>query len=209
MKSLVIVGASALGREFFSYMKVARPDIPVKGFLDSRQEVLSSFDGYPPILGTIESYRIEKDDVFLVAVGDSEKRRSYAEAIADAGGKFFTLVHPSAVVGMNVRIGEGSVIRPLSVIGCDATIGRHVIVGAQSLVAHDCIIDDYTTISPGCHVAGRCHFHAGTFMGVHSGATPDVNLGADSPVFVSAGSVVTRSFLSGTLRGVPARLIEK
>ena len=205
MKSLVIVGASALGREYFSYVCDACPSMKVRGFLDSRPDVLDGFAGYPPVLGPAEGYRPQDDDVFLVAVGDSAARRAYAERIAAAGGKFHTLVHPTVVVGRNVRIGEGSVVRPMAVIGSDATIGRHVIVGTQSLLAHDCVMDDFTTISPGCHVAGRCHFHECTFMGIHGGAVPDVELGGEGPVFVAAGAVVTHSFASGKLRGVPAK----
>ena len=79
MKSLVIVGASALGREYFSYVCDACPSMKVKGFLDSRPDVLDGFAGYPPVLGPVEDYRPQDDDVFLVAVGDSAARRAYAE----------------------------------------------------------------------------------------------------------------------------------
>ena len=116
MKSLVIIGASALGREFFSYAQTAFPSMPVKGFLDSRPDVLDCFAGYPPILGPAEGYVICKDDVFLAAVGDSGARRRYVEVIEANGGRFLTLIHPTAVVGRNVHIGEGSVVRPFAVI---------------------------------------------------------------------------------------------
>lgn len=205
MKSLVIVGASALGREYFSYVQDAMPSLSVKGFLDSRKGVLDDFPGYPPVLGPVEGYRISEEDVFLVAVGDPAARRRYVELIEAAGGEFLTLVHPTAVVGRNVRIGAGSVVRPYAVIGCDAKVGRHVIVGTQALVAHDCVMDDFTTISPGSHIAGRCHFHELTFVGIHGGSVPDVELGSEGPVFVAAGAMVTHSFGSGTLMGVPAR----
>lgn len=200
MNNLVIIGASAMGRETCSYARSC--GMPVKGFLDSRRRLLDGYDGYPPILGSVEDYDPASDDMFICALGEPEQRKAYAAKVSAKGGKFVSVVHPSAVIGENVKIGVGCIIRPMAVIGSDARIGDHVIVGALSLVAHDCVVGDYSEISPGCHIAGRCTIGEDVFMGIHSAVVPDTTIGRG--VFVAAGAVVTKSVESGRVMGVPA-----
>lgn len=200
MKHLVIIGASAMGRETCSYARACGMD--VKGFLDSRSHLLDGYEGYPPILGSVEDYEPAVDDVFICALGEPEQRKAYVAKVSAKGGKFVSIVHPSAVIGENVKIGVGCIIRPMAVIGGDARIGDHVIVGALSLVAHDCVIGDYSEISPGCHIAGWCSVGEEVFLGVHSALVPHLVLGKG--VFVAAGAVVTKSVDSGRVMGVPA-----
>lgn len=201
MMRLVIIGASALGREVCTYAREI--GMKVKGFLDSRANMLENFAEYPPILSDVEGYNIDLEDVFVCAVGDPAPRRNYCEIIARKGGKFVPIIHPTAVIGDNVKIGSGCVLRPYSVVGNDTLIGNHVIIGTQSLVAHDCNIGDYVTISPGCHVAGWCRLSYGVFLGIHSAIIPHINVGFG--VVVGAGGVVVKDVETGTVIGVPAR----
>ena len=200
MKRLIIIGASALGRETYSYASAC--GMPVKGFLDSREGVLNNYGGYPSVLSSVEEYEVSDEDVFVCAVGETDARRRYVELILSRGGEFGSIVHPSAIIGMNVTMGVGCIIRPYAVIGNDVSVGNHSIIGTQSLVAHDCKVGNYVTISPGCHIAGWCKIGEGSFMGVHSALIPNVVTG--NGVFVAAGAVVTKSFDSGRVMGVPA-----
>lgn len=201
MSNLIIIGVSALGRETYSHARAC--GLTVKGFLDSRSGLLDRFPGYPPILSSVEDYSVSKEDVFVCAVGDPSERRRYVEMVAAKGGRFVSVVHPSAVLGMNASIGAGCIIQPFAVVGNDASIGQHALIGPQSLVEHDCKAGDYATLSPGCHVAGWCTLGEGVFLGIHSAVIPHVNLG--SGVFVAAGAVVVKSIGSGRVMGVPAK----
>lgn len=200
MKHLVIIGASALGREVCSY--AADCGIKVKGFLDSRANIIGDYKNYPPILSSVETYKIASDDIFVCAIGDPLPRKQYADLIKNRGGEFVSILHPTAFVGANVSIGPGCIIRPFAAIGNDTRIGSHVIVGIQSLVAHDCKICDYVTVSPGCHIAGWCNVGEGVFVGIHSALVPHISIGQG--VYVAAGAVVTKSVDSGRVMGVPA-----
>ena len=203
MSKLVIIGARAMRRETCSYAREC--GMGVKGFLDSKTDALDGFTGYPPIFDSVENYTPEEDDVFVVALGESKPRREYASIIAAKGGRFISVIHPSAIIGDNVQIGEGCIVCPGAVIGNDAKIGNHCIIGVQSLVAHDCVLEDFVSISPGCHIAGGCKMGEGVFFGIHSAAVPKLVIGND--VFVGAGAVVTKSFESGKLVGIPAHNI--
>ena len=204
MNNLIIIGASALGREACSYARAC--GITVKGFLDSRKDVLEGMTGYPPIIGDPLTYEIEKEDVFICAVGDGEDRCRYVGKVAEKGGRFISIIHPTCVIGDNVKLGVGCLVRPFAVIGNDSEVGDHVVIGTQSLVAHDCVVKDFVTISPGCHVAGWCKLGSRAFLGIHSAVIPHVVIGES--VFVAAGAVVVKDVAEGRVMGVPARQCE-
>ena len=202
MSQLVIIGASAMGRETFTYATAL--GMQVKGFLDSRKNLLDDKPGYPPVLSSVEEYVVGIEDVFVCAVGDSVARRKFVELIEMRGGRFVSIIHPMAYVGQNVTIGDGCIICPNSTLTNDIQIGNHVIVNVNSSVSHDCSVGSFVTISPGCHIAGWCELKEDVFMGVHSAVVPHVSLGAG--VFVAAGAVVTKSVDAGRVMGVPAIL---
>ena len=201
MKKLVIIGASALGRETVDYAQAC--GMAVRGFLDSRRDILDGFAGYPPVLGAVEGFRPEPDDVFVCALGEPEQKRKYVALLADAD--WANVVHPTAIIGRNVRMGRGCIIRPFAVVGNDTVLGDHVTIGTQSLVAHDCMIGDFSVVSPGAHIAGWCRIAAGSFLGIHSAVVPHVELGSDHGVLVAAGAVVTKSTIAKRVMGIPAK----
>ena len=202
MTKLLIVGAGPMGRVAYAYAKDA--GIEVKGFIDSRPGALDGFTGYPAIVSSLDAYEPCADDAFVIALGDPAQKMDYAAQVRAKGGRFISIVHPLAYVGMNVEIGEGTVVAPNASITNDVKIGRHVLIGLNAVVSHDSQIGDYVSISPGCRVTGGCRIGAGSFLGVQSAVIPHCELGLESPVFVAAGAIVTKSFPSGRLMGVPA-----
>ena len=199
---LVIVGARAMGREACAYAQEA--GFCVKGFLDENTDALDSLEGYPPILSSVEDYEIVEGDVFVVALGDPEFRLKYAEMIVAKGGKFVSVVHPTAYIGRNAQIGIGCIICPHATITNDTVIGNHVIVNVNASINHDNRIGDYSTICPGCHLAGRVKLGRQVFIGTGASLIPDTSLG--DYVYVAAGATVTKSFARGRIMGVPATL---
>lgn len=201
MKNLVIVGASAFGREVCSYAEDC--GFRVKGFLDTRTDILSDFKGYPAILATPETYHVLEDDVFVSATGNPKEKLSYAGMLAARGARFATIVHPTAYVGRNVALGEGCIVCPHATLTNDVVLACHVAVNVSAGVNHDNVIGEGVTISPGAQLAGRVRLGARVFVGIGATVMPDVSLGND--VVVAAGAVVTRSFATGVVLGVPAR----
>ena len=200
MNKLVIVGARAMGRETYAY--ASECGIEVKGFLDSKTDVLDGFEGYPPVLNSVESYRPCDEDVFVVALGEPEYKARYAGIIAEKGGRFASVIHPTAYIGKNVNIGDGCIICPNTAITNDTEVGMHVIVNIGASVSHDNRIGDSSTICPGARLAGRVCIGRCVFVGTGALIIPDVQLGDN--VFVAAGATVTKSFDEGRLMGVPA-----
>lgn len=201
MTKLLIIGARAFGREVCNYAREA--GFEIVGFLDDKADALEGFSGYPPILGTVEDWTVGADDRFVCALGNSRQRERYVGVISGKGGTFVNVIHPTAYVGPNVQTGEGCIICPQAVVDCDLTIGSHVCVNAQSYIPHDSMLEDFVTVSPGCHLGGRVKLRRGAFLGIHSALNSDVEIGAYT--IVAAGAVVTHSLPEYVMAaGVPA-----
>lgn len=201
MCRLIIIGARALGREVCNYAREA--GFGVFGFLDDKSEALQGFHDYPPVLSSVEAYQVAPEDRFICAIGDSKMRAKYAAIIEAKGGRFVNVIHPTAYIGPNVKMGEGCIVCPLAVLDCDLTIGRHVVVNVHALVSHDCVLEDYVTLSPNVHLGGRTMIRRETFLGIGASVIPDCEIGSET--LVAAGAVITHSAGANLLlAGIPA-----
>ena len=202
-QKLIIVGARALGRNVCNYARDAGFD--VVGFLDDKADALDGFVGYPPVLGTVEAWRVSLDDRFVCAIGDSKARAMYTLLIEKRGGVFVSVIHPMAYIGPNVKIGDGCIVCPFAVVDCDLAMGRHVIANVHALVSHDCVIDDFVTLSPGVHLGGRTEIRREAFLGIGVSTIPGVKIGEGS--IVAASACVTKDVSDRVLvAGVPAEI---
>ena len=210
-KNLIIIGAGNFGREAFVWATQAITHgarLNIKGFLDNRLGILDGYKYGPGIIGSVENYVIDDNDVFVGAIGDPREKVKYYTPIIKRGGKFINLIHPLANVGLNVQLGTGIVLGPFSSVTCDARIGDHVSIGAFSNVAHDTILGDWSQVSSHCGVNGGASLGDGVFLGSHACVIPKIKVG--SWAFIGAGSIVIRD-VGPNLRvfGNPAAPINK
>lgn len=208
VKKLIIIGASALGREVYNYAQDALPNMNIAGFLDSRLNILDKYVGYPPVIESPDTYMPNPDDVFVCALGEPDMREKYVKLIESRGGKFISVIHPSAFIGKNVQIGDGTIVSPGANIGCDTKLGNHVYIGLGANVCHDCIVNDFVSVSPDSTVAGWCSIGSNCFLGISCTVIPHVDLGGTTSkdaVYVAAGAVVTKSYSGTRIMGVPAK----
>jgi sugar O-acyltransferase (sialic acid O-acetyltransferase NeuD family) len=209
IQKLIIVNAGQFGREVFTWVQQAiKAGTPwvLKGFLDDRSDLLRGFRYNAPILSSAESYEPEAGDVFLCAIGTPAVKHRYCSLLEAKGARFATLVHPTALVGHDVRIGEGSILCPFTQLSCDIQLGKHVTVGTFSAVGHDTRIGDWCQISGHCGINGNAVLDEGVFLGSHTCILPRARVGAWA--YVGAGSVVLRRVLPRTkVFGNPAVMI--
>jgi sugar O-acyltransferase (sialic acid O-acetyltransferase NeuD family) len=205
-KNLVIISAGKFGRETFTWaVQAIAQGAPwkIKGFLDDRAEALDGFDYEPGILGTVATYRIEPEDVFIGAIGDPREKVKYYSPILERGGRFINLIHPLANLGRNVHLGTGILVAPFSSITCDVRIGDHVSIGAFSNVGHDTRVGSWCQINSHCAVNGNAALEEGVYLGSHTCVLPSLRVGAWA--FVGAGSVAVRDIAPGVkIFGNPA-----
>ncbi len=209
MRNLLIIGARGCGRETYALFlkcKEYLKGVECKGFLDDKVNALDDFDGYPPIVSSVEQYIPQENDVFVCALGDPKWVKHYTEIIEKKGGKFISLISPRASIGQNTVVGEGCIINALTIISPDVKLGRHVYCGAFSNFGHDVIIEDF------CHIGAYTFLGGGVNIGKCVTAHPRVNVLPHKIIgenaILGAASVVIRNVRPNTtVFGVPAKRI--
>jgi len=209
MKNLIIIGARNLGREVFhlaTQCKGYQKDFTIKGFLDDKPDALGNFKNYPPVLNSVEDYLMEENDVFLVALGDVNFKKKYTDMISEKHGKFYSLVHPTAIIYPNTLIGEGTIICGFTSISCDCVIGNHVFVHPYCDFGHDVKIGSYCNIGAYTFLGGFAEIADLVTTHPHSSVMPHKKVGSGS--IVGTGSVVMRNVPKNvTVHGNPAKVI--
>jgi sugar O-acyltransferase (sialic acid O-acetyltransferase NeuD family) len=208
-QDLIIISAGKFGRETFAWAEqaiAAGAPWRIKGFLDNRADALKAYSYGVSILGDVENYKIEKNDVFIGAIGDPKDKLKYYTPIIERGGRFVNVIHPLANMGKNVQLGVGIVLAPFASVTCDVQIGDHVSIGAFSNAGHDTVIGNWSQISSHCGINGNASLGEGVFLGSHVCIIPSVKIG--DWAFVGAGSIVTRPVPQGIkVFGSPAKQI--
>lgn len=144
------------------------------------------------------------ETIFFIAVGDNKIRKKISQMYHL---KYATLIHSSAVIGSNVKIGEGSIVMPGAIINSGSYIGKHCIINTGATVDHDCIIHNFVHISPGAHLGGTVEIGSNCWIGI--GCSIKNNLFIKDNCIVGAGAAVVKDITrSGVYVGVPAKSIK-
>lgn len=209
MRNLLIIGARGYGREIYNMFltcKESLGDVECIGFLDDKKSALDGFDGYPPIISSVEDYIPKENDVFICALGEPKWIRYYTQIIEEKEGKFISLINPHAFIGKNTIIGDGCIVPGWVSISNDINIGNHTSIGIFSNIGHDVIIGNC------CHLGAYTFIGGRTFIGNEVTVHPRVNILPDKKIgnhsVLGAGSVVIRNVKEGeTVFGMPAKKI--
>lgn len=209
MKRLLIVGAGGFGREVLSWCLQTNElgkEWEIGGFLDSNPDALGQHARAFGIIGDPSTYAPANNDLFAIAIGDPKTKLSVCNSLKKRGATFITVIHPTAVIGRDCRIGEGCVFCPGAVLTTNVTLGRFVILNVHATVGHDSVIGEGSTLSAHNDVTGNVVLGEGVFFGTHACVVPGTVVG--DYAIVGAGSVVLKEVPAhSTVAGVPARQI--
>ena len=209
MKNLIIIGAGGMGRTIYSNALESvgyGETFTVKGFIDDNLAALDSFENYPPIVGTIRDYQPQPDDVFVSSIGGAS-RRACMEEIIRRGGEFMELVHQTARIYQNAKLGKGNFIGAFSVIGNDAVVGDYNMIQSYTVIGHDARIGNWNRIDTHVTCVGGIVIEDET--NIHTGAVISHNVTVGTGAHVGALSFVIRKVKAGTtVCGNPAKKLE-
>lgn len=211
MQEIIILGAGGTGREVMEICEDIfgeNPNYRIKGFLSDVLDVLENFDVPYPMLGTIKDYKVQPEDKFILAIGDVAGRRKVAESILERGGKFLTLIHPSAQVYRSAKIGEGVLIMPHAFVGANADVGNFCFINCHAGCGHDVKLGKFSEMAPYSAVAGGSKVGEECFFALHAVVAPKTVLG--NRVVVSQGSTIQKNQPDDKLIiGVPGKSFRK
>lgn len=206
MKNLIIIGAGGMGRTIYSNALESvgyGEKFLVKGFIDDNLHALDGFPNYPPIFATIKDYIPQQDDVFVSSIGGTA-RRPCMEEIISRGGEFMELIHQTARIYTNAKLGKGNFIGAYSVIGNDAVIGDYNMIQSYTVIGHDAKIGSWNRIDT--HVTCVGGIVIEDEVNIHTSAVISHNVKVETGAHVGALSFVIRKVKAGTtVMGIPAK----
>lgn len=183
------------------------PVYDLRGFLDDVPENQGkTVLGYP-VLGRIDQAHDYAGCQFINGIASVASYTRKPEVNARAGipdDKFESIIHPTATVSPNSKIGVGTAIMANSVICAEATIGDHVIVLQNTVINHHSTVGDFATLSSGITVLGYVTIGRNAFVGGAAAIRPYVSIG-DSALVGMASVVVKDVAAHTTVAGNPAR----
>lgn len=209
MKHLIIIGAGGMGRQVLSFAKSCNgygKEYDIKGFLDDNLDAMKDFPGYPPVLGTVDSYTIVENDVFFNSIGDISAKKRCIQKILDRNGDFITLIHPTAQISPDTKIGKGCMLGSYVGVGVETTIGDFCLLQSKCTIGHDVHVGDYARID--CNAVLIAGVDVGKDVCVHTSAVVNHNVKLGNGSTVGAMSFVIKNVKPGqTVFGNPARPI--
>ena len=210
MKDIVIIGG---GDQAHYTIDIIHKEgkLNIIGIVDAQAEIGSKKHGYP-ILGRQESIKeiaeTHQIDGGIIAIGDNWTRYIVATEIKKhiPNFKFFNAIHPSCIIGENVKFGSGVVAMAGCIFNPKSVIGDHTFFATGAQIEHDCKIGNYASISAGSITGGYVEMEE--FSAITLGVTvmDRIKIGRNS--VIGSGSLVINDFPENVLAyGSPAKII--
>jgi sugar O-acyltransferase (sialic acid O-acetyltransferase NeuD family) len=162
-----------------------------------------------PVIGAIDAARAGallasgEIDAAVISVSTSIPFRERIFTTWKAQGiRFANVIHPSAVVGINVAWGEGNVVMAFCHFGACATVGDNNFLSAYCSIEHHCMLGSHCSFGPGVVTSSRVHIGDRVRFGTGIFIEPGVNIGADAVIasgLAIAQHVPERSLLKAKL----------
>lgn len=204
---VIIVGAGGHGQVVADILHAMGDGVAASaiGYVDDNAGLHDAVLLNLPVLGSVDDLVSHPHDAIIVAIGDNVVRHRVVDKLAQAGERFATAHHPSAVIARHVTIGDGAMISAGVVVNPGTQVGDHVILNTGCTVDHHNCIGDYVHVAPGVHLGGEVRIGAGALIGIAATVLPGCSVGEWARV--GAGAVVTRDIPAGvTAAGAPARI---
>ena len=195
-KNVIIIGAGGHGKVIADIVRKSNDNF--MGFLD---DDLSKEN----VIGKVSDCIKYQDYYFVIGIGNNKIRRKIANEYLNL--KYYTAIHPAAVLSTNVKIGKGTVVMANAVVNDSTKIGMHCIINTASVVEHDNYIDDYVHISPNATLCGTVKIGKETHIG--AGAVVKNNTSVCENVIVGIAAAIVKNIdKPGTYVGVPGKILD-
>lgn len=208
MKHLLIVGVGGLARETYWSAKSSvgfNKTWDIKGFLDGDVKLPEAeyLKLELPVLGNVNSYRMEEDDVFVCAIGTPKVKMRMTNILEERGASFISLIHETAIIHGSADLQCGCIVFPWCSVHDHAQVGKHVLLGNRVGIAHDCTVGDFSCLMGSVGLCGNVKVGKGTYWADGALALPHAKIGDN--VYVGVRSVVFKRVKAGqTVFGNPA-----
>lgn len=209
-KNIILFGASGHAKVVIDILhKMGQYNIV--GLIDENKPQGPFFAGYN-ILGDLNDLptlmTTHNVNAGIISIGDNFLRYNKAKAIKKIAPafEFINAIHPSSIIGEDVRLGLGCVVMPAAIINAATKIGHHVIINTKASVDHDCHIHNFVSIAPGATLGGMVSVGEHSAIGLGVNIIQERSIGTNT--LVGAGAAVVTNIGDNVVAlGVPAKTI--
>ena len=185
-----LIGAEGHAREVMMQMGCKLPCFVDDQYVNSSTLPLSKFD--------------PDKFIVMIAVGNSKDRYDIVSKLPQST-KYFTFIHPTALIGDDVTIEEGSFIGAYSILTTNIKLGKHSLLNRANHVGHDTTIGDYFSAMPGAIVSGNVTIYDCVYLGTNSSIREKLNIHSLSTIGMNS-CVVKNINEPGVYVGAPAKI---
>jgi sugar O-acyltransferase (sialic acid O-acetyltransferase NeuD family) len=210
MKNIIIIGG---GNQAHYTIDIIEKEgkYNIVGIIDSIHEIGSERFGYK-ILGRQENIVeiVQKYQIYggLISIGDNWARHLISNQILELipDFNFVNAIHPSVIIGNNVKLGIGIVAMAGVIFNPKSEIGNFTFFATGAQIEHDCVISDFASVSAGSVTGG--YVRLGKYSALTLGVTVLDRLEIGENTVVGAGSLVLKSLPNNVLvYGNPVKII--
>ena len=195
---MILIGASGHAKVIIDILE--KTEEKVNYLVDANPDV-KELSGYDVV--SDNGYEPSEDEEYIISIGSNAIRKRIAD---QRKLKFGWAIHPSAILGDDVSVGQGTVIMAGAIVNSSTQIGNHCIVNTSASVDHDCKLGDFVHISPNATLCGTIEVGEGTQIGAGATIIPNIKIG--KWVTIGAGAVIVKDVPDySVVVGNPGRII--
>lgn len=149
---------------------------------------------------------------FVVTIGNNKTcknsvaRKNISEFLESSGFKPVTVIHPSAIIDYNVRIGKSCQILAGAVLISHSKVEDYCIINTGASLDHECILETGVELGPNATLCGQIQVGKNSWIAANATILPKLNIGSNS--VIGSGSVITKNVPDGVIMvGNPARIL--
>jgi len=143
---LFIFGTGAHARKVYHY--AVDHGWKVVAFVDEATDAVAPIPAMP-VLQVCDLGAPTNDDAMFIAIGRADVRRRLMDRMGEAGWSLPAMVHGSAWVAPDAKLGAGVLVAAGAVVETATVIERGAIIDIGVLLDHECIVGAF------------CHLRAG------------------------------------------------
>jgi acetyltransferase EpsM len=153
---LIIIGAGGHAKVLCDAV-MSTDKYEIMGFCDDNYPIGTKVNGFEIIGKTImNTSKLPINCHFIIAIGNIEVRKKLFNYYLLKKIPSALIIHSSAIIGSNVKIGKGTVVLP------------HAIINSGTDVGQNCLIDSGVIIDHDCKIGNNSHLKIGTLVGNNS-----------------------------------------